>query len=112
MDVSSPSRLDESREVQRRHLRPRYCEHASRHWASAALPSVPLYFGPRSSHIRFATNRARCLPIRSLVISQRLLGTREIILIHHTDRGMLTFRDDEVKAAIAEDVGQLLEVTD
>ena len=43
--------------------------------------------------------------IRSLVISQRLLGTREIILIHHTDCGMLTFRDDEVKAAITEDVG-------
>ncbi len=43
--------------------------------------------------------------IRSLVISQRLLGTQEIILIHHTDCGMLTFRDDEVKAAITEDVG-------
>ena len=43
--------------------------------------------------------------IRSLVISQRLLATREIILIHHTDCGMLTFRDDEVKAAITEDVG-------
>ena len=41
--------------------------------------------------------------IRSLVISQRLLGTREIILIHHTDCGMLTFRDDEVKAAIQAD---------
>src|SRR5438132_14281947 len=38
--------------------------------------------------------------IRSLTISQRLLGTEEIILIHHTDCGMLTFRDDEVKAAI------------
>src|ERR1700757_576193 len=34
--------------------------------------------------------------IRSLTISQRLLGTQEIILIHHTDCGMLTFRDDEV----------------
>jgi carbonic anhydrase len=42
--------------------------------------------------------------IRSLVISQRLLGTREIILIHHTDCGMLTFRD-EVKAAIEADTG-------
>ena len=38
--------------------------------------------------------------IRSLTISQRLLGTREIALIHHTDCGMLTFRDDDVKAAI------------
>ena len=43
--------------------------------------------------------------IRSLVISQRLLGTLEIILIHHSDCGMLTFQDDEVKAAITEDVG-------
>jgi carbonic anhydrase len=43
--------------------------------------------------------------IRSLAISQRLLGTREIILIHHTDCGMLTFNDDEVKAAIEKDTG-------
>ena len=43
--------------------------------------------------------------IRWLVISQRLLATREIILIHHTDCGMLTFSDDDVKAAITEDVG-------
>jgi len=43
--------------------------------------------------------------IRSLAISQRLLGTQEIILIHHTDCGMLTFSDDEVKAQIAEDTG-------
>ena len=43
--------------------------------------------------------------IRSLTISQRLLGTRDIILIHHTDCGMLTFKDDELKAQIHEDVG-------
>ena len=43
--------------------------------------------------------------LRSLVISQRLLGTREIILIHHTDCGMLTFKDDEVKAGIEADTG-------
>jgi carbonic anhydrase len=43
--------------------------------------------------------------IRSLAISQRLLGTREIILIHHTDCGMLTFSDDELKQEIHEDVG-------
>ncbi|MGI8912010.1 MAG: beta-class carbonic anhydrase [Rubrobacteraceae bacterium] len=43
--------------------------------------------------------------IRSLAISQRLLGTREIILIHHTDCGMLTFSDDEVKQQIQDDVG-------
>ena len=43
--------------------------------------------------------------IRSLMISQRLLGTREIVLIHHTDCGMLTFSDDELKAQIHEEVG-------
>jgi carbonic anhydrase len=43
--------------------------------------------------------------IRSLTISQRLLGTREIILIHHTDCGMLTFKDDELKDAILADTG-------
>ena len=43
--------------------------------------------------------------IRSLVISQRLLGTREIILIHHTDCGMLTFTDDAFKAQIEADTG-------
>ena len=43
--------------------------------------------------------------IRSLVISQRLLGTREVMLIHHTDCGMLTFRDDDVKDAIEADTG-------
>ncbi len=43
--------------------------------------------------------------IRSLAISQRLLGTKEIILIHHTDCGMLTFTDDEFKRAIQDDTG-------
>jgi carbonic anhydrase len=43
--------------------------------------------------------------IRSLAISQRLLGTTEIILIHHTDCGMLTFTDDKFKASIEADTG-------
>jgi carbonic anhydrase len=43
--------------------------------------------------------------IRSLVISQRLLGTEEVVLIHHTDCGMLTFADDEVKAQIESETG-------
>jgi carbonic anhydrase len=43
--------------------------------------------------------------IRSLAISQRLLGTEEVVLIHHTDCGMLTFKDDEVSAQIEEDTG-------
>lgn len=43
--------------------------------------------------------------IRSLTISQRLLGTEEIILIHHTDCGMLTFTDDAFKASIRDETG-------
>ena len=43
--------------------------------------------------------------IRSLTISQRLLGTHEIILIHHTECGMQTFTDDTFKAAIEADTG-------
>jgi carbonic anhydrase len=43
--------------------------------------------------------------IRSLAISQRLLGTEEIILMHHTDCGMLTFGDDEFRLAIQEETG-------
>ncbi|GAA4735097.1 beta-class carbonic anhydrase [Phytohabitans rumicis] len=42
---------------------------------------------------------------RSLAISQRLLGTREIILIHHTDCGMLTFTDDDFKSKIQAETG-------
>jgi len=43
--------------------------------------------------------------IRSLAISQRLLGTEEIILIHHTDCGMLTFTDDQFKKSIQDEIG-------
>ncbi len=43
--------------------------------------------------------------IRSLAISQRLLGTEEIILVHHTDCGMLTFTDDEFRAQIQAETG-------
>jgi carbonic anhydrase len=43
--------------------------------------------------------------IRSLAISQRLLGTKEIILIHHTDCGMLTFKDDDFRRQIQDETG-------
>ncbi len=43
--------------------------------------------------------------IRSLAISQRLLGTEEIILVHHTDCGMLTFTDEDFRRSIEEEVG-------
>src|SRR4051812_36289099 len=43
--------------------------------------------------------------IRSLAISQRLLGTREIVLVHHTDCGMLTFTDDQFRGQVEADTG-------
>src|SRR5881398_3875173 len=43
--------------------------------------------------------------IRSLAISQRLLGTEEVILIHHTDCGMLTFKDDDLRKQIEKETG-------
>ena len=43
--------------------------------------------------------------IRSLAISQRLLGTDEIILIHHTDCGMLTFSDEEFRTQVQQETG-------
>ena len=44
--------------------------------------------------------------LRSLLLSQRLLGTREVMLIHHTDCGMSSFRDEELAARIAAEVGE------
>jgi len=43
--------------------------------------------------------------IRSLAVSQRLLATEEVILLHHTDCGMLTFSDDEFKRSIQDEIG-------
>ncbi len=43
--------------------------------------------------------------LRSLAISQRLLGTKEIVLIHHTDCGMLTFTDDSFRAQVLAETG-------
>lgn len=43
--------------------------------------------------------------VRSLVISQRLLGTREIMLIHHTDCGMQKFSDEDLKTQIYDETG-------
>jgi carbonic anhydrase len=43
--------------------------------------------------------------IRSLAISQRLLGTESIVLIHHTDCGMLTFADDDFRRQVQQDTG-------
>src|SRR5215470_5668082 len=43
--------------------------------------------------------------IRSLVISQQLLGTREVVVIHHTDCGMLTFTDEQLRQKLHDDLG-------
>lgn len=55
--------------------------------------------------IRNAGGRARDA-LRSLIISQRLLGTREVAVIHHTDCGMLTFNNRELRAKVKDDLGQ------
>ena len=55
--------------------------------------------------IRNAGGAATEDAIRSLAISQRLLGTKEIVLIHHTDCGMLTFHDDDIKHKIETETG-------
>ena len=65
-----------------------------------------LGLGPGEAHvIRNAGGVVTDDAIRSLAISQRLLGTTEVVLIHHTDCGMLTFTDDEFKASIAQETG-------
>ena len=61
---------------------------------------------PHAAHvIRNAGGRARDA-LRSLIISQRLLGTREVAVVHHTDCGMLTFSNRELRAKVQEDLGQ------
>ena len=69
-------------------------------------PAQVLGFDEGDAHvIRNAGGAVTDDAIRSLAISQRLLGTDEIILIHHTDCGMLTFSDEELKTQIAEETG-------
>lgn len=55
--------------------------------------------------IRNAGGRASEDAVRSLVISQRLLGTREIVVIHHTDCGMLTFTNEQLAAQVQQELG-------
>ena len=47
--------------------------------------------------------------VRSLVISQQLLGTREVVVIHHTDCGMLTFTDDQLRKKVRDELGAEIE---
>src|SRR6476659_7839499 len=55
--------------------------------------------------IRNAGGRASEDAIRSLVISERLLGTNEIVVIHHTDCGLMTFRNEDLVTKIRTDLG-------
>ncbi len=55
--------------------------------------------------IRNAGGRASDDAIRSIAISQRLLGTTEVIVIHHTDCGMLTFSNEDLAAKLQQDLG-------
>jgi carbonic anhydrase len=70
------------------------------------LPSRALGLEEGDAHvIRNAGGRARDA-LRSLIISQRLLGTREVAVIHHTDCGMLTFNNRDLRQKVREDLGQ------
>jgi carbonic anhydrase len=70
------------------------------------IPSRALGLEEGDAHvIRNAGGRARDA-LRSLVISQRLLGTREVAVIHHTDCGMLTFTNRDLREKIRGDLGQ------
>ncbi len=68
-------------------------------------PARALGFEEGDAHvIRNAGGRAADA-IRSLVISQQLLGTREIVVVHHTDCGMLTFNDEQLRKKLHDDMG-------
>ncbi|MGH7510607.1 MAG: beta-class carbonic anhydrase [Gemmatimonadales bacterium] len=69
------------------------------------VPSRQLGLEEGDAHvIRNAGGRARDA-LRSLVISQRLLGTNEIAVIHHTDCGMLSFTNQDLHAKVKRDLG-------
>lgn len=70
------------------------------------LPSKALGLQEGDAHvIRNAGGRARDA-LRSIIISQRLLGTKELAVIHHTDCGMLTFSNRDLRDKVKEDLGQ------
>jgi carbonic anhydrase len=70
------------------------------------IPSKALGLEEGDAHvIRNAGGRAR-ESLRSLIISQRLLGTREVAVIHHTDCGMLTFTNPDLRAKVQSELGR------
>ena len=69
---------------------------------------IPAMLGVKEGDVHVVRNAGGVVSddvVRSLIISQRLLGTEEIMLIHHTDCGMLTFKDDELREQLQEEVG-------
>ena len=69
-------------------------------------PAQALGLAEGDAHVvRNAGGRASDDALRSLVISQQLLGTREVLVIHHTDCGMLTFSNEQLHAKLAQDLG-------
>jgi carbonic anhydrase len=71
------------------------------------IPTRILGLGEGEAHVlRNAGGVVTDDAIRSLAISQNLLGTEEIVLIHHTDCGMLTFTDDEFAAKLEDETGR------
>src|SRR3954463_16297132 len=71
------------------------------------VPSKQLGLEEGDAHvIRNAGGRARDA-LRSLVISERLLGTKEIVVIHHTDCGMLTFTNRDLHAKVKQDLAEV-----
>ena len=94
-----PSTVVPCRCLRRRRLAIVTCMDAQNH----PVPALGLEEG--DAHvIRNAGGRARDA-LRSLVISQRLLGTNEIAVIHHTDCGMLTFTNPDLHAKVKKDLG-------
>ncbi len=68
-------------------------------------PAKALGLAEGDAHvIRNAGGRASDDALRSLVISQQLLGTRQVLLVHHTDCGMLTFTNEQLRAKLARDL--------
>src|SRR5437763_9774215 len=69
-------------------------------------PARALGLGIGDAHvIRNAGGRASDDAVRSLIISSRLLGTREFVVVHHTDCGMLTFSNADLRAKLADEAG-------
>jgi carbonic anhydrase len=74
-------------------------------------PSRFLDLAPGDAHvIRNAGGRADESTLRSLIISQKLLGTREVMVIHHTECGMLTFSNEELRGKLGAETGREVDI--